>query len=1009
MLVPRRILILSLILGASTWLAPAALRADAATERLSRDIEAAVTQVRMLDKAARFPEGESPVGPVLVELAGYQEAIAKGGLNRAELDLVRAGVDVAPVRAEAAIRAKLSGTLAHFAQALDRMEALARSLGLELIGLDLAQQSLEDLRNAEAGEIGDLSRQLIDFHKNVWLPLESALGRNARADRKTHYVVLPRRSTSMMVLGATFLQEARLARGQPLALVGARASVPAARTISIGIEPDAPWAKSDPEAFKVTPQKRAYTLLAGASEVGLLRGCAEAAEAIATEATLSADIHLPGMTCRGVVIPLPAWERGDDGAWFYDADWWLSTLRRLARSRYNIIILRGNEPLPYLLRPRGDGVSTAALGRRMGTLDWVLDVARDHGFTVGLFWDSPSAGGPQWTRALTEEMLRTYYGIGAVGCAGGAAPWAALIEAVKAYRQETRLARAFILPAWLDEWPEISKTLPRDHPVWALARFNGRMLDVTARPHQSFGDLPGTPCAFFDGLADLSPYGFGSAQFINECLGEAAKAGAEGVIVSPLDPARWPATGLRAGPSDQTDRDWAWYDAFGLYAWDPQHKFDRKRWQTAWGVALDQPAAGAAGERTAHYLSATLPTIVTEFWLAPAWLPQINAVPTAEGDWRWVTLDDLIAARSVDSPLYWQRGPVVLGIAEFAADPGGARASGARLTPPDVQAMLRATVAQARSHYSGAAARAKHSNLVAALGADLECLEATASFWDRRISAAIALQTFRLGGGQSDLRQAVRLAGEALDDYRRLLAALEKHYGSDVFAGAETAELMVQGERELRELGGEPVAPVPTPTPTPAPVDTGEIIAAPGGDAMRPLLAALRPKAEEAGWTVTVAPGGIPESLPTCRMLLIDDLDSALPEARHSQVLRWVKMGGRVIVWSMQRAHSDFFPYLLVVGEGETKSITFADVDSPLLGDLRGATIQAARPLGGRPIVQSAPQWTLLATGDQGAYLAECTYGLGRIAVMQWGEEMVSDRGRMATIASNLLAWAAAE
>ncbi|KPJ62830.1 hypothetical protein AMK68_04475, partial [candidate division KD3-62 bacterium DG_56] len=948
MLVPRRILILSLIVGASTWLAPPTVRADATTERLSRDIEAAITQIRMLEKAARLPEGKSPVGPAIVELTGYQDAIARGGLSEAELALVRAGVEIAPVRAETAIRARLSGTRAHFAQALGRLEGLARSLGLELIGFDLAQQGLEDLRDAETGEIGDLSRQLIDFHKNVWLPLERGVGRSARANRKTYYVVLPRRSTSMMVLAATFIQEARLERGQPLALAGAQASVPAARTISIGIEPDAPWANGNPEAFKVTPQKRAYTLLAGASEVGLLRGCAEAAEAIATGATLRAATHTPGMVCRGVVIPLPAWDRGDDGAWFYDADWWLRTLRRLARARYNIIVLRGKEPLPHLLRPRGKDVSAATLGRRMGTLDWVLDVARDHGFTVGLFWDSPPAGGPEWTRALSEEMLRTYYGIGAVGCAGNVAHWKALIEAVTAYREETGLARALMLPAWLEEWRGIAEALPRDHRVWTLARFNGQMLDVTARPHQSLGDLPGTGCAFFDGLVNLSPYGFGSAEFINECLGEAARAGAEGIIVSPLDPGRWPATGLRAGASDQTNRDWAWYDAFGLYAWDPESKFDAKRWQTAWGVAVDEPAAGRAVERTAHFLSAALPTIVTEFWLGPTWLPQLNALPTPDGSWRWATLDDLIAARSVDSPIYWQKGPVVLGIAEFVADPGGSRASGARLTPPEVQGMLRATMAEARSHYGNAAARAKHSDLVAALGADLECLESTVSFWDRRISAAIALQTFRSGGRQSEKQRAVRLAGGALDDYRRLLVALEKHYGPDVFSTVETAELVAEAEQELSELSGKPVAPtpMPAPMPTPSPVGTGEIIATPGGDAVRPLLEALRPKAEEAGWTLMTVSGAVPESLPRCRMLLIDDIDRALPETRHAEVLDWVKMGGRVIVWSMRRAHSDFFPYLLVVGEGETKSMAFADVDSLLLGDLRGAAVQAARAVG---------------------------------------------------------------
>ncbi|MDR6944015.1 alpha-d-galacturonidase [Mucilaginibacter pocheonensis] len=398
-------------------------------------------------------------------------------------------------------------------------------------------------------------------------------------------------------------------------------------------------------------------IVAGADNSGALYGCLELAERIRNNKGLPSKLAItdePEMVLRGACVGVqkPALLPGrgvyeypytpQNFPWFYDKALWLRYLDSLAENRMNSLYLWNGHPFASLVKvkeyPYAVEVDDATFKRNEDIYHFLASEADKRGIWLiqgfyNIIVSKPFAEKnnlktqdrnrhivpiiADYTRKSIAAFVQKYPNVGLLITLG---------EAMEGVGQDdTEWFTKTIIPGVqdglkalgrTDEPPIVLRAHDSDAPtvmkyaqplyknLYTMAKYNGEAL-TTYEPHGPWADLHRTLSRIgtvqienVHILANLEPFRYGSADFIQKCVLAMHNAyGANGLHIYPQASYwDWPYTADNSGNSRllQIDRDWIWYKEWARYAWNCHR--DRKEEINYWANQL----AAKYGSDAAH-------------------------------------------------------------------------------------------------------------------------------------------------------------------------------------------------------------------------------------------------------------------------------------------------------------------------------------------------------------------------------------------------------------------------
>ena len=827
------------------------------------------------------------------------------------------------------------------------------------------------------------------------------------------------------------------------------------------------------EAYRIDGSAGDAATVTGGTPTGLLYGCVALAEAIrrGEDPSTPADGEAPVLELRATMMwpPIGGISGGLEAHsdWFYDPGHWLRFFDRLARWRLNLVALAHMHPYPHFVlmreHPEGRELSAAQLARNMGTFQWLIDSGAAHGVRMGTMnWNLNltqafvAAHGLQpherseltedYTRAVTRELLDTYPEMGAIGfcpgeqVSGNRAEFLELtqLRALKEFHEDTGRTPLLLVRYWQADPEELGDTIRRswDGPAWMDAKFNQEMVDISRRPDPDMiepAKRSGVPVyGYFQQLSNLWPFTFGSPEFLRDCLYSVDDSGLKGVVFQAVNPEGWPYTwerddekrvwerdregrvvgSYRIDPERyQFDRDWVWWSAFGRYGWDPRQPYDESFWLDEYERLYGSREVGEHVHRALDAAAVVMSSVGTQFWRRGwnHWRPQLNGY-TAYVAHPWITIGGLLK----DRPHHH----LVADIPSYVDHVLSGKPLEEERTPVQIADSIVTAAATARQEIESAASAATSGHAeIERVRKEVEVLGHVAGFWDRRIRAAVAAETYLATLDEGRLDEADTLVQESAVSYRRLHDGLLVCYEIQPEIGGFARPrpdlldfLLGEADKEARSFRstfdrlGKELAEGP------------RAIMVHAGDTAPALEDTLAAMLDERGHHLAVLGGRVPDNLSRCRLLVLAHDMTALEGAETRRVLDWVAGGGRLLLWRLDAPHfgddgvilRDFFPSPLRTGRLTTPEMAVADVDHPVIGAFSGrrlpATEETHQP--NRLIVEHGPGWSVLAGEEGRAFVAGYPSGEGEIVVAQWPTGPYLDKTARTELAGNILAWA---
>ncbi len=417
------------------------------------------------------------------------------------------------------------------------------------------------------------------------------------------------------------------------------------------------------EGFRIENDGERITIT-GHDVGGLLYGCRELIDRTEAAGELTAPAHFedaPEMVLRGTCIGvqktyyLPGrtvYEypyTPENFPWFYDKELWVKYLDMLVKNRMNSVYLWNGHPFASLVKlddyPFAIEVDEETFRKNEEMFSFLTHEASKRGiFVIQMFYNillskpfaehygmrTQDRNRPitplvaDYTRKSIAAFVEKYPNVGLLCCLG---------EAMATYEDDVEWFTKVVLPGVKDGLHALGRTdeppvllrahdtncrmvmdaaLPIYKNLYTMHKYNGESL-TTYTPggpwgeiHKDLSSLGSTHISNVHILANLEPFRWSSPDFTQKTV--QAMHDVHGANALHLYPQAsywdWPYTADKTVDGErllQLDRDWAWYEAWGRYAWNCRR--DRAEevayWDTAFGEKYGVSAKQGAAIREA--------------------------------------------------------------------------------------------------------------------------------------------------------------------------------------------------------------------------------------------------------------------------------------------------------------------------------------------------------------------------------------------------------------------------
>ncbi len=466
---------------------------------------------------------------------------------------------------------------------------------------------------------------------------------------------LPEAQTQQMMYAAEQLTQALEGTGHSVVADGAT------YTVSLAVDDALPLPK---EGFRIVTVDNEI-VVTGKDPNGLLYGCRELIDRMEAAGELSAPTYFedaPEMVLRGTCIGVqkPYYLPGrtvyeypytpETFPWFYDKALWIKYLDMLVANRMNSVYLWNGHPFASLVRlddyPFAVEVDDETFRLNEEIYSFITHEASKRGiFVIQMFYNillskpfaehyglrTQDRNRPitplvaDYTRKSVAAFVEKYPNVGLLVCLG---------EAMATYEDDVEWFTKTILPGVKDGLAALGRTdeppvllrahdtncrmvmdaaLPIYKNLYTMHKYNGESL-TTYTPggpwgdiHKDLSSLGSTHISNVHILANLEPFRWASPDFTQKTV--QAMHDVHGANALHLYPQAsywdWPysADKLADGSRlEQLDRDWAWYKAWGRYAWNCRR--DRAEeiafWDQTFADYFGTSVKGGAAIRTAY-------------------------------------------------------------------------------------------------------------------------------------------------------------------------------------------------------------------------------------------------------------------------------------------------------------------------------------------------------------------------------------------------------------------------
>jgi type 1 glutamine amidotransferase len=786
-----------------------------------------------------------------------------------------------------------------------------------------------------------------------------------------------------------------------------------------------------PESFRLESSASQWTVT-GADASGVLYGCLELVRRIRETGTLPARLNVaegPAFKVRGTNLFWMKW--GDMGynwpvvpenfPWFFDRQLMLRYLDELVDNRYNTIFFWTGHPFPYFLElprhPEARMLSDAELKRNIEHLKWFTEEADRRGiWTVLHFYNihvSPAfakaheregvrvenhASTPlleAYTRYCVGEFVKSYPNVGLMLTAGEALNVKReefIRDAVIAGIRDSGKNPPLIVRAWSISFERYRDVVKDQYSnLFTMMKHNTEMID-SPYPDPRNRDYIGLGQHHIVNVhenSDVKPFRWASPVFIQQMVHIWQEWGVEGFHLYPMVSWQWPVSLDRTDPPLSTiDRDRVWIEAFGRYGWNPKRPAEQeaKHWVEELAARFGTPEAGKA---VYDYYVKSGPVMPGCQNLVNIY--NMNYHPTAvsrEANLNGILYSDRLEglgdnlARPVDDltlALYEKRyGPVSaaarskppLSVMDYVRDPSQEGLKPAELTAL-YAAMAEEALAGLEKNAAGATReRAEYGRFVN----DARAVTELAHFYRDKVAAAIEKGLYDNSGERAHYDRMLRSLEASVKAYAGLDRLATPAYRQatdlgewmrwDVTARGFAEEAAFYREQaEVAARGAEVVY-------------LG--LDGPMNDASNVFHWLIERSRTKAGWSSQSYCLG-DNLLKRARLLVVYDLASPAFQERRSEIEKWVRSGGKLVVWDpLARASGGGLLEGIRFGAdlawSAGREIAFDEVQHPLVAGLAGTTA----PVGAMDALASSihstnGEWqelsyTLLASPGSGQY-----------------------------------------
>jgi len=370
-------------------------------------------------------------------------------------------------------------------------------------------------------------------------------------------------------------------------------------------------------------------VIAGADESGVLYGCLEVSERVKKSGKFPANLTLndqPEMVLRGTCIGVqkPFYLPGrtvyeypytpENFPWFYDKALWIKYLDMLAENRMNSLYLWNGHPFASLVKlkdyPYAIEVDDATFRKNEEMFGFLTREADKRGIWVIQMFYNILVSKPfaerhniktqdrkrpitpliaDYTRKSIAAFVQKYPNVGLLITLG---------EAMEGDDTDVEWFTKTIIPGVKDGLAALGKdiqppvvlrghdtnpqlvmkaALPLYKSLYTMNKYNGEALTTYqprgpwAKMHREMSELGSTHIDNVHILANLEPFRYGSADFIQKSVQAMHDIhGANGLHLYPeASYWDWPYSADNIKPRQlQVDRDWVWYKAWARYAWN---------------------------------------------------------------------------------------------------------------------------------------------------------------------------------------------------------------------------------------------------------------------------------------------------------------------------------------------------------------------------------------------------------------------------------------------------------
>ena len=395
---------------------------------------------------------------------------------------------------------------------------------------------------------------------------------------------------------------------------------------SLGLNPASGTQK---EGFTI--QSRGARIIVGGNDAsGALYGCLELADRVKAGGSLPRDLSFsdkPEMVLRGTCVGVQKPEllpgRGvyeypytpESFPWFYDKALWIKYLDMMVENRYNSLYLWNGHPFASLVKlkdyPYAVEVDDATFKKNEEMFRFLTEEADKRGiWVIQMFYNilvskpfaekhhlkTQDRNRPivpviaDYTRKSIAAFVQKYPNVGLLITLGEAMEgvgqddidWftKTIIPGVQDGMKALGIKREppIVLRAHDTDAPAVMKAaLPLYKNLYTMAKYNGEALTTYtprgkwAELHRSLSRIGTVHVENVHILANLEPFRYGSADFIQKCVQAMHNVyEANGLHLYPQASYwDWPYTADKAdGRLLQLDRDWIWYKAWARYAWN---------------------------------------------------------------------------------------------------------------------------------------------------------------------------------------------------------------------------------------------------------------------------------------------------------------------------------------------------------------------------------------------------------------------------------------------------------